>query len=81
MFGYPSGLGALLVRKEASQLLNKLYFGGGAVDYCTAEDIWHVFSPLPAGKGQAWLSMSAFCHNLLNTMPFYSNFALLLDVC
>lgn len=50
MFGYPSGLGALIVRKDASQLLSKLYFGGGAVDYCTAEDVWHVFSPLPAGE-------------------------------
>lgn len=52
MFGYPSGLGALLVRKDASKLLNKVYFGGGAVDYCTAEDVWHVFSPLPAGVWQ-----------------------------
>ncbi|WIA16844.1 hypothetical protein OEZ85_013779 [Tetradesmus obliquus] len=38
LFGYPSGLGALLV-----------YFGGGSVSYCTAEDAWHVLSPAPAG--------------------------------
>jgi molybdenum cofactor sulfurtransferase len=29
LFGYPTGLGALLVRKEAARQLNKVYFGGG----------------------------------------------------
>uniref|UniRef100_A0A383VH74 Aminotransferase class V domain-containing protein n=1 Tax=Tetradesmus obliquus TaxID=3088 RepID=A0A383VH74_TETOB len=49
LFGYPTGLGALLVRKEAARQLNKVYFGGGSVDYCTAEDVWHVLSAPPAG--------------------------------
>ncbi|KAG5864065.1 hypothetical protein JTB14_012991 [Gonioctena quinquepunctata] len=31
MFGYPTGLGALLVRKTSEKLLKKIYFGGGAV--------------------------------------------------
>ena len=31
MFGFPTGLGALLVRKDNSQLLHKNYFGGGSV--------------------------------------------------
>jgi selenocysteine lyase/cysteine desulfurase len=50
MFGYPSGLGALLVRKQAAAALRKVYFGGGSVDWCTAEDAWHVLSALPAGE-------------------------------
>jgi selenocysteine lyase/cysteine desulfurase len=50
MFGYPSGLGALLVRKQAAAALRKVYFGGGSVDWCTAEDAWHVLSALPAGQ-------------------------------
>jgi molybdenum cofactor sulfurtransferase len=29
LFGYPTGLGALLVRKKAARQLNKVYFGGG----------------------------------------------------
>lgn len=29
LLGYPTGLGALLVRKEAARQLNKVYFGGG----------------------------------------------------
>jgi molybdenum cofactor sulfurtransferase len=53
MFGYPTGLGALLVRKDAAALLHKVYFGGGSVDWCTAEDAWHVLSPLPAGELEA----------------------------
>jgi selenocysteine lyase/cysteine desulfurase len=31
IFGYPTGLGALLVRKEALPHLRKSYFGGGTV--------------------------------------------------
>uniref|UniRef100_A0A1I7ZWA5 MOSC domain-containing protein n=1 Tax=Steinernema glaseri TaxID=37863 RepID=A0A1I7ZWA5_9BILA len=32
MFGYPTGLGALLVRKDREDLLQKRYYGGGTVD-------------------------------------------------
>ncbi|KMT00618.1 hypothetical protein BVRB_9g219130 [Beta vulgaris subsp. vulgaris] len=31
IFGYPTGLGALIIRNEASKLLKKTYFGGGTV--------------------------------------------------
>ncbi|RLM54917.1 molybdenum cofactor sulfurase [Panicum miliaceum] len=31
IFGYPTGLGALIVKNEAAGLLNKTYFGGGTV--------------------------------------------------
>ncbi|CBJ33682.1 conserved unknown protein [Ectocarpus siliculosus] len=31
MFGYPTGLGALIVRESAAHVLRKLYFGGGTV--------------------------------------------------
>lgn len=31
MFGYPTGLGALLVRNDCAHLLNKDYYGGGTV--------------------------------------------------
>ncbi|KAK0408212.1 hypothetical protein QR680_003833 [Steinernema hermaphroditum] len=32
MFGYPTGLGALLVRKDRTDVLQKRYYGGGSVD-------------------------------------------------
>ncbi|XP_062374950.1 molybdenum cofactor sulfurase [Sardina pilchardus] len=39
MFGFPTGLGALLVRNEAAALLRKGYFGGGtAAAYLAGED-------------------------------------------
>ncbi|CAO2815208.1 unnamed protein product [Amaranthus hypochondriacus] len=31
IFGYPTGLGALIVRNESAKLLKKTYFGGGTV--------------------------------------------------
>lgn len=32
MFGFPTGLGALLVQRNAQADLNKIYFGGGTVE-------------------------------------------------
>lgn len=32
-----AGLGALVMRKEAANILHKVYFGGGAVDDATAQ--------------------------------------------
>uniref|UniRef100_A0A672R2J9 Molybdenum cofactor sulfurase n=1 Tax=Sinocyclocheilus grahami TaxID=75366 RepID=A0A672R2J9_SINGR len=45
MFGFPTGLGALLVRNEAAEVLRKTYFGGGtAAAYLVAENY---FVPKP----------------------------------
>ena len=38
IFGYPSGLGALLVRKDSAEILNRRYFGGGTVQVSVAEE-------------------------------------------
>lgn len=40
LFGFPTGLGALLVRKENGDLLHKPYYGGGTVK---ATDSWSSF--------------------------------------
>ncbi|KAJ4975209.1 hypothetical protein NE237_000315 [Protea cynaroides] len=37
IFGYPSGLGALIVRSEAAELLKVKYFSGGTVAACIAD--------------------------------------------
>ena len=73
LFGYPTGLGALIVRKQAVAVLRKVYFGGGSVDYCTAEDAWHVLSEAPAGLEDGtlgYLSIAALKHgfNLLDQL-------------
>jgi molybdenum cofactor sulfurtransferase len=40
MFGFPTGLGALLVRRDCASLLGKAYYGGGTVK---ATDSWKMF--------------------------------------
>lgn len=37
IFGYPSGLGALVVRRDAMEELEPRYFGGGTVDFLLPE--------------------------------------------
>lgn len=41
MFGYPTGIGALLVRKSSDLLLQKRYYGGGTVKIAMSELNWH----------------------------------------
>ncbi|KAI8767171.1 molybdenum cofactor sulfurase, partial [Biomphalaria glabrata] len=43
IFGYPTGLGALLVSKRAAGTLRKTYFGGGTVAMSTAKERFHAF--------------------------------------
>ncbi|KAM9344702.1 molybdenum cofactor sulfurase [Symphorus nematophorus] len=41
IFGFPTGLGALLVRNDAASILKKTYFGGGtAAAYLSGEDYY-----------------------------------------
>lgn len=37
LFGYPTGLGALIVRKDAAKLMKKTYFSGGTVTAAIAD--------------------------------------------
>ncbi|KAI9228034.1 MAG: pyridoxal phosphate-dependent transferase [Piptocephalis tieghemiana] len=41
MFGFPTGLGALIVRQDALKELQRPYFGGGAVDAILATEPFH----------------------------------------
>lgn len=42
MFGYPTGLGALIVSKRGEQMLNKQYYGGGTVKISMSNGSrWH----------------------------------------
>uniref|UniRef100_K3WYH6 Molybdenum cofactor sulfurase n=1 Tax=Globisporangium ultimum (strain ATCC 200006 / CBS 805.95 / DAOM BR144) TaxID=431595 RepID=K3WYH6_GLOUD len=70
MFGYPTGLGALLVKKTALPLLQKVYYGGGTVQSILATQ--HVMIPKgnsEAGAGfadgtQSFLSILSLHHGL-----------------
>ncbi|XP_063226583.1 molybdenum cofactor sulfurase 3 [Bacillus rossius redtenbacheri] len=46
MFGYPTGLGALLVRNTSANVLRKKYFGGGTVLIALSCENFHVPRPL-----------------------------------
>lgn len=41
LFGYPTGLGALIVRKSSAHVLNKTYYGGGTVKIALATENFH----------------------------------------
>eukprot|EP00158_Paraphelidium_tribonemae_P006199 Partr_v1_DN27725_c0_g1_i1_m66986 putative Molybdenum cofactor sulfurase len=41
IFGYPTGIGALIVRRESAHVLRKSYFGGGTVASVWPDSMWH----------------------------------------
>ena len=49
MFGYPTGVGCLLVRKDALASLKRPWFGGGTVNFATVQGRLHVLSAGEAG--------------------------------
>ena len=49
MFGYPTGVGCLLVRNETLGLLHRPWFGGGTVNFATVQGRMHVLSSGEAG--------------------------------
>ena len=46
LFGYPTGLGALLIRQDIADLLEKPYFGGGTVLSSITRMMFHQSRPL-----------------------------------
>ena len=46
MFGFPTGLGALLVRNDCADLLQKSYFGGGTVSASISKAKFHIPRPV-----------------------------------
>ncbi len=49
MFGYPTGVGCLLVRNAALGRLRRPWFAGGTVNFVTVQGRMHVLSPREAG--------------------------------
>ncbi len=49
MFGYPTGVGCLLVRNDALPALRRPWFGGGTVNFATVQGRMHVLSAGEAG--------------------------------
>ena len=54
MFGYPTGLGVLLIRREAcSSVMLKRYYGGGTISAATADEQWVEHRPEFAARLEA----------------------------
>ena len=49
MFGYPTGVGCLLVRKSALAKLRRPWFAGGTVNFASVEGRTHILAPGEAG--------------------------------
>ncbi|MEZ5354026.1 MAG: aminotransferase class V-fold PLP-dependent enzyme [Bryobacteraceae bacterium] len=49
MFGYPTGVGALLIRRSALDVLHRPWFAGGTVNFATVQGRAHVLSAGEAG--------------------------------
>ena len=49
MFGYPTGVGCLLVRNAVFSKLRRPWFAGGTVNFATVEGRRHILSPGEAG--------------------------------
>ncbi len=45
LFGFPTGLGALLVSVRGAEALSKTYFGGGSVSAYSSDTDFHAFKP------------------------------------
>ncbi len=49
MFGYPTGVGCLLIRNATLTRLRRPWFAGGTVNFATVQGLLHVLSPREAG--------------------------------
>jgi selenocysteine lyase/cysteine desulfurase len=47
MFGYPTGVGALVARRDALESLSRPWFAGGTIDYVSVQLQRHQLRPLP----------------------------------
>ena len=49
MFGYPTGVGCLLVRNDSLTKLARPWFAGGTVNFATVHGLAHILAPREAG--------------------------------
>ncbi len=59
MFGYPTGVGCLLVRNETFPRLKRPWFAGGTVNFATVQGRVHILSPREAGFEDGTLNFLA----------------------
>jgi len=50
IFGYPTGLGALIMRTENNDILKKVFWGGGSVKLASSDTDFHILECEPSSK-------------------------------
>ncbi len=67
MFGYPTGVGALLARRQALEKLHRPWFAGGTITVASVQADQHIMAPGPAAFEDGtlnYLSLPAIEHGL-----------------
>ncbi len=59
MFGYPTGIGALIARKSRLNKLNRPWFSGGTVEYASTQHRMHQLSPGAAAYEDGTLNFAS----------------------
>ncbi|KAF8820591.1 aminotransferase, class V family protein, partial [Cardiosporidium cionae] len=66
IFGYPTGLGALLLRRSSKSRLRKIYFGGGTVISASCDNLWCAYKDDPSARFEdgtlSFLAIAAIRH-------------------
>ncbi|KAF9160368.1 hypothetical protein DFQ26_005568 [Actinomortierella ambigua] len=79
MFGFPTGLGALIVKTEHKDLLHKHYFGGGTITMMTWDSPWHVLHDTLHGRFEEgtlnFLDIIALDHAFESVNELYGSYA------
>ncbi|CAB4427777.1 unnamed protein product [Rhizophagus irregularis] len=60
MFGFPTGLGALIVKNELEPILRKRYFGGGTLDSIVYDRPWQKFRKSLHERYERWHEQGDF---------------------
>ncbi|CAG8629162.1 1709_t:CDS:2, partial [Paraglomus occultum] len=78
MFGYPTGLGALLVKSELAPILRKRYFGGGTVSAVLYDTDYQQFRPSLSESFEDgttnFLNIIALSHAFSTFMGLFTSF-------
>nr|CAG8615443.1 1412_t:CDS:10 [Entrophospora candida] len=78
MFGFPTGLGALLVKSELSPILKKRYFGGGTIQAIAYDRPWQIFREKLSERFEDgtinFLDIVALDHAFTVSENLYTNF-------
>ncbi|KAI8602205.1 pyridoxal phosphate-dependent transferase [Dissophora ornata] len=79
MFGFPTGLGAVIVKTELAPKLRKRYFGGGTVSAIASDEPWQVYRSSLHGRFEDgtlnFLDIIALNHAFESVREIYGSYS------